>query len=223
MTMSRYCARTPMAPCARGPRSSCRASTSPARKAWKNCGPRFPLASISSWRESGEEACARTGGAEGLRTDAEAAGVDLYVHAPYIINLASPNNRVRIPSRKILQQTCDAATEIGARAVIVHGGHVTEDDEPGAGFQRGRKGIDTVETEVPMDEGVEIGVFAPTEQGGELSEPLYVQMHRIRSGEQTITVTVPRQPVLAGIDPYHLLDWEERADDDNIEGVEVKS
>jgi len=35
-------------------------------------------------------------------------------------------------------------------------------------------------------------------------------MHRIRSGDQTITVTVPREPALAGIDPYHLLDWEER-------------
>lgn len=53
--------------------------------------------------------------------------------------------------------------------------------------------------------------------------PLYVRKHRIRSGEQTITVTVPRKPVLAGIDPYHLLDWEEGEDDDNIEGVRVRN
>ena len=33
----------------------------------------------------------------------------VYVHAPYLINVASANNRIRIPSRKILQQTCDAA------------------------------------------------------------------------------------------------------------------
>lgn len=32
----------------------------------------------------------------------------------------------------------------------------------------------------------------------------------------TLTVTVPRRPLLAGIDPYHLLDWEERADDGNM-------
>jgi hypothetical protein len=32
---------------------------------------------------------------------------------------------------------------------------------------------------------------------------------------------VPREPVLAGIDPYHLLDWEEQEDDDNIDGVEI--
>jgi hypothetical protein len=79
-----------------------------------------------------------------------------------------------------------------------------------------------VETAVPMDEWVEIGVFAPAGESRELSEPLYVQKHRIRSGEQTITVTVPRQPVWAGIDPYHLLDWEERDNDDNIEGVEIE-
>jgi hypothetical protein len=44
-------------------------------------------------------------------------------------------------------------------------------------------------------------------------------MHRIRSGEQTITVTVSRKPVRAGIDPYHLLDWEQPESDDNIERV----
>jgi aminopeptidase N len=79
-----------------------------------------------------------------------------------------------------------------------------------------------VETEVPMDEWIEIGVFGPTEEGDEeLSAPLYVQKHRIRSGAQTITVTVPHKPALAGIDPYHLLDWEEGDDDDNIDAVEV--
>jgi deoxyribonuclease-4 len=79
-----------------------------------------------------------------------ASPVPVYVHAPYLVNLASPNNRIRIPSRKILQNTCDAAAEIGARAVIVHGGHVTDDDEPGAGFLRWRKGLDQLETEVPV-------------------------------------------------------------------------
>jgi deoxyribonuclease-4 len=79
-----------------------------------------------------------------------ASPVPVYVHAPYLVNLASPNNRIRIPSRKILQNTCDAAAEIGARAVIVHGGHVTDDDEPGAGFLRWRKGLEQLETEVPV-------------------------------------------------------------------------
>jgi deoxyribonuclease IV len=87
------------------------------------------------------------------RPDAEqlrAADLALYVHSPYLINLASPNNRVRIPSRKILQQTCDAAAEIGARAVVVHGGHVTEDDSVEDGVARWRKGLSSIETEVPI-------------------------------------------------------------------------
>ncbi|MGH9213774.1 MAG: deoxyribonuclease IV [Acidimicrobiales bacterium] len=79
-----------------------------------------------------------------------AADLPIYVHAPYLVNVAAANNRVRIPSRKILQQTCDAAAEIAAHAVIVHGGHITEDDEPDAGFDRWRKALERLETDVPV-------------------------------------------------------------------------
>ena len=79
-----------------------------------------------------------------------------------------------------------------------------------------------VETETPMNEWVQIGVFAPGPDGDPLGVPLYVQMQRIRAGEQTITVTVPRKPVLAGIDPYHLLDWEDRGNEDHVDGVEIE-
>jgi deoxyribonuclease-4 len=87
------------------------------------------------------------------RDDAEAlrsSSVPIYVHAPYLINVASPNNRVRIPSRKILQQTCEAAADIAAAAVIVHGGHVTEDEVATDGFGRWRKAVDQLESEVPV-------------------------------------------------------------------------
>jgi deoxyribonuclease-4 len=77
------------------------------------------------------------------------AALPIYVHAPYLINVASANNRVRIPSRKILQQTCDAAADIGAAAVIVHGGHA-DDNDFAAGFQRWRKALDRLETTVPV-------------------------------------------------------------------------
>ena len=86
------------------------------------------------------------------RDDAEtlkAANVPLYVHAPYLINVASANNRVRIPSRKILQDTCDAAAEIGATAVIVHGGHA-DDNDVDAGFERWVKALDQLNTDVPV-------------------------------------------------------------------------
>ncbi|MGE3619975.1 MAG: deoxyribonuclease IV [Acidimicrobiia bacterium] len=87
------------------------------------------------------------------RADADelrASPVPVYVHAPYIVNLASANNRIRIPSRKVLQQTCDAASAVGARAVIVHGGHVTSDDDVAEGFARWRKGLESLETDVPV-------------------------------------------------------------------------
>ena len=87
------------------------------------------------------------------RPDADAlraSTVPVYVHAPYVINLASANNRIRIPSRKVLQQTCDAAADIGAAAVIVHGGHVTADDDEAEGFVRWRKALDQLESTVPV-------------------------------------------------------------------------
>lgn len=79
-----------------------------------------------------------------------------------------------------------------------------------------------VETQAPMNDWIEIGLFAPAEEEeDELGEPLYVQKHRIRSGAQTITVTVPNQPSLAGIDPYHLLDLVDPENDDNLKAVEI--
>lgn len=90
------------------------------------------------------------GGAADLRADAEAAGVDLYVHAPYIINVATTNNRIRIPSRKLLQQHVDAAAEIGAKGLIVHGGHVNKSDDPQTGFDNWRKAIEATDLKVPL-------------------------------------------------------------------------
>ena len=59
------------------------------------------------------------GGAEGLKADSEAAGIGLYVHAPYIVNVATTNNRIRIPSRKLLQQHMDAAAQIPALQALM--------------------------------------------------------------------------------------------------------
>lgn len=39
-----------------------------------------------------------------------------------------------------------------------------------------------------------------------------MRRHRIRTGRQTITVVVPRQPVRAGIDPHHKLIQREASD-----------
>lgn len=93
---------------------------------------------------------AHAGGAPGLRADAAAAGVDLYVHAPYPINVASTNNRIRIPGRKLLQQHLDAAAEIGAKGVVVHGGHLGASEDAATGFDNWRKCVDGLDLAVPL-------------------------------------------------------------------------
>lgn len=89
-------------------------------------------------------------GAAGLKEKAVAADVRIYIHSPYVLNVASPNNRIRIPSRKILQQQVDAAAQVGAAGVIVHGGHVTKDDDPQVGYENWRKTFERLEMACPV-------------------------------------------------------------------------
>jgi deoxyribonuclease-4 len=74
--------------------------------------------------------------------------VGIYVHAPYLINVCSPRNNVRYGSRKILTQTCEAAAEIGALAVIVHPGYAEDGVEAGVG--RWARTLEMLRSEVPV-------------------------------------------------------------------------
>lgn len=76
------------------------------------------------------------------------ATIPIYVHAPYLINVASPNNRVRIPSRKILANTVEMAATVGAAGVIVHAGHAEDGIE--RGFIRWYKVFEESAFEVPV-------------------------------------------------------------------------
>ena len=78
------------------------------------------------------------------------AGVDGYVHAPYVINVATSNNRIRIPSRKLLDQQLKAAASIGAKGLIVHGGHVTAGVDSADGLENWRKAVERIERPLPM-------------------------------------------------------------------------
>jgi deoxyribonuclease-4 len=89
------------------------------------------------------------GDAGALREAIAAAGIDVFIHAPYGINVASTNNRIRIPSRKLLSQQLAAAASIGAKGLIVHGGHVVDAD-PEEGYENWRKAIERIERPVPM-------------------------------------------------------------------------
>ena len=68
-----------------------------------------------------------------------ASDLKIYVHAPYRINVATTNNRIRVPSRKLLAQHAAAAAAIGATAIVVHGGHLAENDDPSIGVENWRK------------------------------------------------------------------------------------
>jgi deoxyribonuclease-4 len=77
--------------------------------------------------------------ADALRAAAESGQVQVFVHSPYVLNLASTNNRIRIPSRSLLTAHAEAAAAIGASGLVVHGGHVTKSDDPDVGFDNWRK------------------------------------------------------------------------------------
>jgi deoxyribonuclease IV len=85
-----------------------------------------------------------------VRAAYAAAGMDIYIHAPYVINVATTNNRIRIPSRKLLDQQLQAAASIGARGLIVHGGHVLAGVDPEEGFENWRKAVERIERPLPM-------------------------------------------------------------------------
>ena len=55
--------------------------------------------------------------------------VPVVVHSPYVVNLASLNNRIRIPSRKLVVQHAEGAAQVGAIGLVVHGGHVTQGED----------------------------------------------------------------------------------------------
>src|SRR5690606_18459671 len=79
-----------------------------------------------------------------------ASDVDVYIHAPYVINVATANNRIRIPSRKLLAAHLEAAAALGAKGLVVHGGHVGKDDDPQVGFANWRKVFERIECPVPI-------------------------------------------------------------------------
>lgn len=82
--------------------------------------------------------------------DLRASDVAIYVHSPYLINVATTNNRVRHPSRALLEETVRAAEEIGALGVVVHGGHLPEGDDIETGYANWRSTLERLETAVPI-------------------------------------------------------------------------
>jgi ABC-2 type transport system permease protein len=78
-----------------------------------------------------------------------------------------------------------------------------------------RAGEQGGETEVALDDMIDIGVF-----DGE-GEPLYLEKHRINDETKKVTIFVDTEPARAGIDPYHKLI--DRHSDDNEVPVELEA
>ena len=92
-----------------------------------------------------------------------ASGLTVYIHAPYRINVATTNNRIRIPSRKLLAQHAAGANELGAKAIIVHGGHLNAGDDAAIGFDNWRKTFAYAE----KDGGFALPVLIENTAGGD--------------------------------------------------------
>jgi aminopeptidase N/ABC-type transport system involved in multi-copper enzyme maturation permease subunit len=77
------------------------------------------------------------------------------------------------------------------------------------------------ETEAPLDEAIDIGVFTaePGKQGFSKDSVLLMERRPIRSGRQEITVVVKSLPKFAGIDPYNMRI--DRNSDDNLVKVDL--
>ncbi len=77
------------------------------------------------------------------------------------------------------------------------------------------------ESAVPLDDWVEVGVFANAASGKEREQKvLYLQRHHITSADPTLTVMVAEKPDEAGFDPYNKLI--DRVSRDNRRKVELR-
>jgi deoxyribonuclease-4 len=68
-----------------------------------------------------------------------ASELTIFIHSPYVLNVASTNNRIRIPSRKGVVEHAKGAAALGALGLVVHGGHLTKGEDPEVGFGNWRK------------------------------------------------------------------------------------
>lgn len=77
------------------------------------------------------------------------------------------------------------------------------------------------ETNAPMNDYVNIGIFGEettNKEGRRQTNPLYLQKHKLTTGEHTFTFRVKGKPISAGVDPYNILI--DRIPDDNTGNVE---
>jgi ABC-2 type transport system permease protein len=77
------------------------------------------------------------------------------------------------------------------------------------------------ETEVPVDDWIDIGAFAKPVSGKKYGDTLYRQRMHLTQRNSSFTFTTAQAPEQAGIDPFMLLI--DRVPDDNMKAVVLKS
>lgn len=78
------------------------------------------------------------------------SGIPIFVHAPYLVNPASINPELRSKSRRCLQEQTAAAAAVGARGLVVHGGHPTGAGTVDDGIAGWLEVLDGWQPEVPI-------------------------------------------------------------------------
>ena len=80
-----------------------------------------------------------------------------------------------------------------------------------------------VETETPLDEAFDVGVFTAEPGKKEFTRASVLSMGRehVHTGKQTLTIVVDQEPKFAGVDPYNK--YVDRNADDNVQPVEKGS
>lgn len=80
-------------------------------------------------------------GDEAFRQQCAAARLPVFVHAPYLVNLASPSEVTRTNSLACLDYTLRRAEGLGARGVVLHAGSAVEPNSREVGLHRVREAL----------------------------------------------------------------------------------
>ncbi len=111
-----------------------------------------------------------------IRKKAEALGIRLSAHAPYFINLNSPEEGKRLASQERLAATCRAAALCGAQDVVFHGGYYGE-SSPEKTFKTVKNGIKEVLSLLRSEKNavnLRIETMGRRAQFGSLDEVLFI-------------------------------------------------
>jgi ABC-2 type transport system permease protein len=75
------------------------------------------------------------------------------------------------------------------------------------------------QTEIPVDDYIDVGVFGAPEKGNALGKPLAVRKVHVTQPTMSVDFVVPELPRKAGVDPYNKLI--DRTPEDNVRGVDL--